>query len=488
MSMPTTTRLLTTALCTVLTISALAVRVKSYTTMGHTWGTNQVVYYVNPSNLYVSDAAAISAIQTAASAWHDQSGANIQLVYGGTTSGSSLTWNNKNEVFFRNDPSAYIGETYWWYDGTGHLVDADIVLHEGYTYFAGSGCSNGIYIEDVTIHEFGHALGLGHSEVANTTMEPAMPGYCDTSQLTLEADDISGIRSLYPPTASSGGGGNGGQAPATPSGLVASVNPSNPVSSVLLSWSDNANNETGYSVERSSDGRTFTQIAQAGANAGSWTDTGLSGGALYYYRVRAFNSYGNSAYSNTASAQTQLDTSNAAPTVTISSPSNTSTFDYGTPVTFSGSANDAQDGSLTTAIRWTSSLDGQLGSGGSFSRTLSAGVHTITASVTDSAGATASSQVTIAISAPASSSTPPSQASLTARGYKVKGLQTVDLKWGGLSASSVNIYRNGAVISSSANDGAETDGLNRKGGGVTYTYQVCAADGSSCTNSASVSF
>jgi len=381
----------------VLTISALGVRVKSYTTNGHTWGTNQVVYYVNPSNLYVSDSAAISAIQTAAAAWHDQSGANIQLVYGGTTSGSSLTWNNKNEVFFRNDSVGYIGETYWWYDGTGHLVDADIVLHEDYIYFAGSGCSNGIYIEDVTIHEFGHALGLGHSEFANTTMESAMPGYCDTSQETLEADDISGIRSLYPPTASSGGG-SGGQAPATPSGLVASVNPSTPASSLLLSWADNANNETGYSIERSSDGRTFTQIAQAGADTGSWTDAGLSGGAMYYYRVRAFNNYGNSAYSNSASAQTQAD------------------------------------------------------------------------------------------SPPASSSAPTSEPSLTARGYKVKGIQTVELKWSGLSASSVKIYRNGTVISSSANDGVETDSINKKGGGVTYTYQVCAADGSGCTSSASVSF
>jgi len=487
MRMSTRTRLLTTALCTVLAITALGVRVKSYTTMGHTWGTNQVVYYVNPSNLYVSDAAAISAIQTAATAWHDQSGANIQLVYGGTTSGSSLTLNNKNEVFFRNDSDGYIGETYWWYDGTGHLVDADIVLHEAYTYFAGSGCSNGIYIEDVTIHEFGHALGLGHSDVANTTMEPAMPGYCDTSQLTLEADDISGIRSLYPPTTSSAGG-SGGQAPATPSALVAGVNPSNPASSLLLSWSDNANNETGYSVERSSDGRSFTQIAQAAADTGSWTDTGLSGGAVYYYRVRAFNNYGNSAYSNTASAQTQSDTSNAPPTVTISSPSNSQTYGSGTSVPFSGSASDTLDGSLTGAIRWTSSLDGQLGTGGSFSRTLSSGVHTITASVTDSAGVTASSQVTIVVSAPVPSSAPISQPSLTARGYKVKGIQMVDLKWSGLSASSVNISRNGSVISASANDGTETDNLNKKGGGATYTYQVCAADGSSCTNSASVSF
>src|SRR6188474_1361420 len=130
MRIPTSTRVFVTALCMVLTIGAFGVRVNSYSTMGHTWASSQVVYYVNPQNLYVSDSTAIWAIQTAAAAWHDQTGANIQLVYGGTTTGSSLTLNNKNEVFFRNDSNGYIGETYWWYDGTGHLVDADIVLHE----------------------------------------------------------------------------------------------------------------------------------------------------------------------------------------------------------------------------------------------------------------------------------------------------------------------------------------------------------------------
>ena len=128
-----------------------------------------------------------------------------------------------------------------------------------------------------------------------------MPGYCDTSQVTLEADDITGIRALYPPTASS----SNGQAPATPSALVASVNPANPMSSLALAWADNANNETGYSIERSSDGRSFAQIGQAGANTAAWTDTGLNSGTVYYYRVRAFNNSGNSAYSNTANARTK---------------------------------------------------------------------------------------------------------------------------------------------------------------------------------------
>src|SRR5690348_4330856 len=88
-----------------LVIAAFALRtdLKGYATVGHTWGTNQVLYYVNPSNLYVSNSAAISAFQTAASAWTSQTLANIQLVYAGTTNDSSLTLNHTNEVFFRND-------------------------------------------------------------------------------------------------------------------------------------------------------------------------------------------------------------------------------------------------------------------------------------------------------------------------------------------------------------------------------------------------
>src|SRR5215212_12074516 len=73
-----------------------------YVASGHKWGTNTVVYYVNPQSIYVSTNAALSAIQQGASGWHNQSAANIDLVYGGTTSGSSLGVNNKNEVFFRN--------------------------------------------------------------------------------------------------------------------------------------------------------------------------------------------------------------------------------------------------------------------------------------------------------------------------------------------------------------------------------------------------
>jgi subtilisin len=88
---------------------------------------------------------------------------------------------------------------------------------------------------------------------------------------------------------------------------------------------------------------------------------------------------------------------NTAPSVTISSPANNASFSSGTSINFSGSASDTEDGSLTASLAWTSSLDGPIGSGGSFSAVLSDGTHTITAAVTDSGGLTGSASITVVV-------------------------------------------------------------------------------------------
>jgi subtilisin len=88
---------------------------------------------------------------------------------------------------------------------------------------------------------------------------------------------------------------------------------------------------------------------------------------------------------------------NTAPSATISSPANNAIFSSGTSISFAGTATDAEDGNLTSSLAWTSSLDGPIGTGGTFNAVLSDGTHTITASVTDSGGLTGSASITVVV-------------------------------------------------------------------------------------------
>ena len=110
---------------------------------------------------------------------------------------------------------------------------------------------------------------------------------------------------------------------------------------------------------------------------------------------------------NVANSSTPPPT-NTPPTVTISQPKDGTTVTAGTAITFKGSASDTEDGTLTTSLRWTSSRDGQIGTGASFSKVLSAGTHTITASVTDSGGLTGTA--TISVTVGSATNTPPTVA------------------------------------------------------------------------------
>lgn len=91
--------------------------------------------------------------------------------------------------------------------------------------------------------------------------------------------------------------------PSTPTVLAVAQDPTSS-SQLLLTWTDNATDETAYSVERSTDGVTYAEIATPAANAVSYTATGLSAATLYYFKVRANRSGTYSAYSNAASATT----------------------------------------------------------------------------------------------------------------------------------------------------------------------------------------
>ena len=84
------------------------------------------------------------------------------------------------------------------------------------------------------------------------------------------------------------------------------------------------------------------------------------------------------------------------------------------------------------------------------------------------------------------STTPPSFITVNLRGYKVKGAARVDLTWSGATGATVDIQRNGAVVTTTPNDGAHTDILGKVSG--TFTYRVCNTGTTTCSTAATVSF
>ncbi|RBL88014.1 fibronectin type III domain-containing protein [Chitinophaga flava] len=93
--------------------------------------------------------------------------------------------------------------------------------------------------------------------------------------------------------------------PVAPTALTAATVFSNKIS---IKWNDNSNNETSFEVYRSvgnnSQYKLQATIPGSDSTYGMFTDTALFANVTYYYKVRAVNVGGNSAYSNELNVQT----------------------------------------------------------------------------------------------------------------------------------------------------------------------------------------
>ena len=159
--------------------------------------------------------------------------------------------------------------------------------------------------------------------------------------------------------------------------------------SVTLAWLHPSADETGFELERAPDSNGgWAVIAAPGGGSSGYTDSGLDASTTYFYRLRALNAAGFSAWT------------------------------------------DPPVSAVTSAA----------------------------AAIT-----------------------------LSASGFKNHGVNAVDLNWSGASSSTVDIMRDGAVLTNTVNDGSYTDNTGTKGG-RTYIYAVCAAGSSNCSDDVVVAF
>jgi hypothetical protein len=107
------------------------------------------------------------------------------------------------------------------FDGSGNLTEADLAINPLVTrfdflgnqvasFFSTDGAADSYDLESTFVHEIGHMLGLEHSGVVASSMQPRQ-GTNGTYNLpsfttrTLSSDDLAGIRAVYGPRSGLGG-------------------------------------------------------------------------------------------------------------------------------------------------------------------------------------------------------------------------------------------------------------------------------------------
>lgn len=254
-----------------------------------------------------------------------------------------------------------------------------------------------------------------------------------------------------------------------------------------LSWSDNSSNESGFKIERlQGSGTAWSVIASTSADVRTFKNTGLTAGTNYSFKIMAFNSAGNSEYSNIATASTLA--APILPSVTTASVSSVTynsalcggnvTLDGNSPVTARGicwstSANPSVNDQKTTDGSGTGAFTSSMTS------LYSGTQYYVRAYATNSVGTSYGDAVTFTTSAPPviPSVTTLAASSVTTTSASTGGNITSD---GGASVTSrgvcYGVNPNPTIAGSKTSDGTGTGSFTTSLSGLTpcTTYHIRA--------------
>jgi hypothetical protein len=177
------------------------------------------------------------------------------------------------------------------------------------------------------------------------------------------------------------------------------------------------------------------------------------------------------------------------PTISIGSPTTGTT--YATTSSSISLGGTAADNVHVSQVRWANDRGNSGMASGTTGWTanaiaLATGSNVITVTAIDDAGNQATDTLTVSYSAPSTTTPPPTTVTLTADTRKAAKWRSTRLAWSNAPWSSVDVYRNGMLLTNTPNDGSHTDPIWSKG---TYTYQICASGSTtSCSNTTTVFF
>ncbi len=170
------------------------------------WSSAPRITVDNRGNATVTDvdggATAVVAAINANVSWNGAGSGTVATAVKGSV--ASFQLGDGNVMLNFRDPihacnGSCLAATFTGYYTGSTINDADIVTNTKNKLASlaePDGCSAEYYIEGIMVHEVGHVLGIGHSNVAGATMYPSVSA-CNNNPASLEADDRAAVNDLY---------------------------------------------------------------------------------------------------------------------------------------------------------------------------------------------------------------------------------------------------------------------------------------------------
>lgn len=163
------------------------------------WAAYEVPYSINTGDSQgLSEKDVIEAITLASDAWD---GGGLVFKYEGKTRKQKADYSDKVfaiafEENWQEDPGV-LALTYTWSDPAGEIVHFDMIVNAENFDWALNGAEGKHDLQNALTHEFGHALGLDHSDTPEASMAPTASAG-EIAKRDLDGDDYDGYLYLYP--------------------------------------------------------------------------------------------------------------------------------------------------------------------------------------------------------------------------------------------------------------------------------------------------